>query len=394
MGRIYAESELVIIAAAGSTSHYGLPGVSTRPREAQISIELDTDVQLIEMLHIDSELSRSVWAKRGWTHQEGYLATRRLVFTDNEVSYVCDHGVRQESVHRPNIEDHDFYMENSYPGFPLESDARSHIIDVLQSYSARKLSFEGDILSACTGTLEKLVNLHFWGIVARISASTLNTELSLEWRNHPYPGKRRTNFPSWSWVATTGPKWIEVIDKRTQRNQENFRSFVAEVLTTDGRWLTSENHIESRYDPLPEGSGPTLRLTGSFYTASLMPGKPQKHGEEPEERPLVVFQYTGATGDETEFVFSLWLDTDLTDAALPDTVKAVPLYGTYGVDRSWTLGIPPAFMILQAVGDHYRRIGLTERTCLIRSKKIGSSRQMRPGDVIPRPGDEETIYIE
>jgi len=392
MGRIYAESELVIIAAAGSTSHYGLPGVSTRPREAQRAIELDTDVQIIEIPDSVRQLDKSVWATRGWTHQEGYLAKRRLIFTDSEVSYVCDHGVWKESVQRPDIDDHDFHMKNNYPGWPLHSDSRfkyrSRVAHVLGNYSARDLSYEGDILSACTGTLEKLVNLHFWGTVGRVSASPFDTELSLEWRSVPRPGQKRTNFPSWSWVATTGPKLIQV---NTHRND---RSFVAEILTTDGRWLTSENQIESRYDPLPEGSGPTLRLTGSFYTASLMSGKLPKLGEEREERPLVVLQYTGSTGDETELVFQLWLDTGLTDAVLPDTVKAVPLYGIHGVERAWNCGSSPAFVVLQAVGDHYRRIGATDRSCSIRSKKTGLSRQMRPGDVIPRPGDEETIYIE
>ena len=388
MGRIYAESELVIIAAAGSTSHYGLPGVSTRPREAQRTIELETDIQLIEMFDMESNLRQSVWGTRGWTHQEGYLATRRLVFTDNEVSYSCDRGIWQESVQRPDIDDHDFYMKNYFPGFPMDIRPVYHIAHVLKSYSARKLSFDGDILSACTGTLEKLVDLHFWGIVARVSTSTFNIELSLEWRSWPYPGRKRTNFPSWSWVAATGPKLIEV---NTQRSN---RSFVAEVLTTDGRWLTPDNQIESRYDPLPEGSGPTLRLTGSFYTASLMSSKLQKYGEEPKKRPLVIFQHTGAIGDETEVAFELWLDTELTDAVSPDTVKAVPLNGRYDVGRHWQFYSCPAFMVLQAVGDHYRRIGATERNCLIRSKTTGLSRRMRRDDLIPRPGDEEIIYIE
>jgi len=389
MGRIYAESELVIIAAAGRTSDYGLPGVSTRFREAQRVIELDTDVQLIEMFDMDSTLRESVWAERGWTHQEGYLATRRLVFTDKEVSYLCGRGKWQESVQRPGIDDHDFHMETNLPDFPLGSDSGTRVPDVLNSYSARKLSFEGYILSACTGTLEKLVDLHFWGIVARISASTPNIELSLEWINYPSPGQKRTNFPSWSWVASTGPKFIDV-NITTKDN----RSFVSEVLTIDGRWLASESQTESRYDPLPEGSGPTLRLRGSFYTASLMSGKLQKYGEGSEERPLVVFQHNGATGDETEIVCELWLDAEPTDALLPDTVKVVPLYGDWSPYRAWGSGLTPAFVVLQAVGDHYRRIGATYRECSIRSKKTGLSRKIGRDDVTPRPGDEETIYIE
>ncbi|CAN9392493.1 unnamed protein product [Alternaria alternata] len=56
MGRIYAEAELVIIAAAGSSSNYGLPGVGTKARKAQRRARLENDVEMIEMNESDHEL--------------------------------------------------------------------------------------------------------------------------------------------------------------------------------------------------------------------------------------------------------------------------------------------------------------------------------------------------
>jgi hypothetical protein len=41
MDRIYTQAELVIIAAAGNDPDYGLPGVSSRGRKPQATIQLD-----------------------------------------------------------------------------------------------------------------------------------------------------------------------------------------------------------------------------------------------------------------------------------------------------------------------------------------------------------------
>ncbi|CAN9374135.1 unnamed protein product [Alternaria alternata] len=416
MGRIYSEAELVIIAAAGDSSDYGLPGVGVRAREAQRRTRLDNDVEFIEMNKPDNELRSSTWAQRGWTYQEGYLATRRLVFTDKEVLYVCNQGAWQESVQRPAMENDSHYLTMAnefFPGTSL-SPYRSHrrVYRFLENYSARELSYDNDILNACTGVLNKLVSHHFWGMVAPQLDINSCTPLSLVWRSLN-PGQRRQGFPSWSWVATTGPKTINSCDW-----EDPNEGYVAHIRTTDGRWLSAEEQTNSRCDPIPMNFGPTLRLRGTLYTGLLSThteyGAPETHGTESDteseyerdnerdDEPVVVFQATDGDSGEIEIVFNLLLDIKLTGSDLKNDIKAVLILGStkgYRTIEEYENGGDPVFMILQVVGDHYKRIGITDykNICWILEKKTG---KMRTNDFTIKlsydacRGSEQFIYIE
>jgi hypothetical protein len=407
MGRIYAEAELVIIAAAGSSSNYGLPGVGTKARKAQRRARLENDVEMIEMNESDHKLHTSTWAQRGWTHQEGYLATRRLVFTDKEVLYVCNQGTWQESVQRPavgNNRGHLTMLNNCFPPTAISPDnAHKIVYDVLDDYSNRELSYDSDILNACIGVLNRLVgHYHFWGMVAPRLDSGQCIPLCLGWRSW-IPGKRREGFPSWSWVAITGSKWIP-----RSILEDHREGYVAYIRTTDGRWLLPEEQTESQCDPLPMNFGPTLRLRATLYTASLSThtkyGASETHDtqsdHELDNEPVVVFQSTDGESEEIELVFKLWLDTELTELDLNNTVKAILVSDSTRKDRDiepYSLG--PAFMILQAVGQHYKRIGITdyEHRCWILKKETGMIREKPRGLRLSYEactGSEEVIYIE
>jgi hypothetical protein len=396
MGRIYAESELIIIAAAGSSSHYGLPGVSITPRQAQGIVELDPGVDLIATIDPTSVLANSTWATRGWTYQEGYLATRRLVFTDNEVLYVCGQGEWQESVQRPTMDFAGYCLRGSHI-FPNTVGSEETFFGFLSNYSARNLSFESDIFNACIGVLEKVATRHFWGMAAIHSNSSSRFQLCMQWIS-AYPGQRREGFPTWSWAATTGPK--SMLRSSMWRNLD----FLAEIRTVDGRWLTLENQTESRYDTLPEDFGATLRLTGTFYTAFLISSPTCikfQHGEELEEDPewktSLVFQHANVDGDDIDIAFEVRLDTKPTDSVLQHTVKAVPVQGGIKLDGSWIDVVAPNFMILQAVGDHYRRLGLTYHECWRPNKDASVMRWKTYDHASLHPdcrGDKEVIYVE
>ncbi|KAB2104730.1 hypothetical protein AG0111_0g7033 [Alternaria gaisen] len=406
MGRIYSEAELVIIAAAGDSSNYGLPGVSTKARRAQRKARLENDVEMIEMNDPDHELRTSTWAQRGWTHQEGYLATRRLVFTDKEVLYLCNQGAWQEPVQRSAMENDVRYLIMASVLFPKMSlsphGIRRRVYRFLEHYSARKLSYDNDILNACTGVLNRLVSHHFWGMVApRLDASSF-IPLCLMWRSLN-PGQRRQGFPSWSWVVTTGPKNIN-----SCHWEDPNEGFVAYIRTTDGRWLSPEEQTESRYDPLAINFGPTLRLRATLYTAFLSThtkyGAPEtldtESDNELENEPVVVFQCTDGDNGEIEIAFYLSLDTELTESDMKKDIKAILVSGSTREDRGpgpYLLG--PAFMILQVVGHHYKRIGITdyEHRCWILEKKTGLIRKKDPDVILSYKackGSEETIYIE
>lgn len=402
MGRIYAEAELVIVAAAGDSSNYGLPGVGMQSREIQRRTRLENDIEIMEMNEPDDELDMSTWAQRGWTHQEGYLATRRLVFTDTQVLYVCNQGAWQESVQRPVMADNSGYLKmfnDCFPRPPFFEDMADQIVyDFLDDYSKRELSYDSDILNACIGVLNRLVShYHFWGMVAPRSFRQCRP-LCLTWRSW-VPGKRRAGYPSWSWVGTTGPKRIKCYYGW---------DYVTHIRTTDGHWLPLEEQPESRSDPLPVNFGPTLRLRATLYTASLSTNTKyaatgiQYTGPDtkPEEKSVVVFQSTDGDGSEIEIVFKLWLDSELTESDLKNAFKAILAYGSTREDRDEPSYSPgPVFMIIQAVGHHYKRIGITdhEYSCWILEKRTGILRERPDGLVLSYEackGSEETIYIE
>ncbi|KAF2034271.1 hypothetical protein EK21DRAFT_50030, partial [Setomelanomma holmii] len=88
MGRITSQAHFTTVAAAGSDCGYGLPGVSARDRTPQECLPIDQEV-LMQFYDTSEKLSASTWASRGWTFQEDCLSRRRLIFTEQEVSFLC-----------------------------------------------------------------------------------------------------------------------------------------------------------------------------------------------------------------------------------------------------------------------------------------------------------------
>ncbi|KAK1830427.1 heterokaryon incompatibility protein-domain-containing protein [Podospora conica] len=100
MNLIYKQSELTIIAAAGSGPTYGLPGVSRPrpdvPQESMLKlgrygivpIMSDGELAAAHARRMDLFLG-STWNSRGWTYQEAVVSRRRLIFTDLLVVYQC-----------------------------------------------------------------------------------------------------------------------------------------------------------------------------------------------------------------------------------------------------------------------------------------------------------------
>jgi hypothetical protein len=88
MGKIYAESTLTIIAAAGSDPDHGIPGVSSTMRIQRPSIRVGRHC-LVGVRPPAHEIKRSKWNSRSWTYQEALLPKRRLVFTDTQTYFQC-----------------------------------------------------------------------------------------------------------------------------------------------------------------------------------------------------------------------------------------------------------------------------------------------------------------
>lgn len=89
MNLVYGSSAITVIAAAGKDPTYGLQGVRKRPRQEQQVICIANRMLLPTNLNIQHQVISSDWNTRGWTFQEAYLSTRRLVFTDCMVYFQC-----------------------------------------------------------------------------------------------------------------------------------------------------------------------------------------------------------------------------------------------------------------------------------------------------------------
>ncbi|KAI6084285.1 heterokaryon incompatibility protein-domain-containing protein [Hypoxylon rubiginosum] len=226
MGRIYSNAFLTIIAAAGADAQYGLPGVGECHRVEQLEIKVD-DYKLIQIFPMgSSSIKGTKWASRGWTYQEGYLSRRRLIFTDQQVIYLCTGLFAPESVAQPlrtDMLDADgnppfldliphastFTGSNSYT-----PDYRPRfLLNQISEYTRRELSYETDSLDAFKGVLasyetnKKIPINHLWGIPVQGESKS---SLSLLWY-HKNVATRRPGFPSWSWAGWAGEvSWVSI----------------------------------------------------------------------------------------------------------------------------------------------------------------------------------------
>ena len=87
---IYNNAIATIIAAAGTDSMYGLPGVGRTPGAAQPFARVGKH-RLVSTLSTPKDLiTRSRWNTRAWVYQEALFSRRRLIFTEQQVFFKCN----------------------------------------------------------------------------------------------------------------------------------------------------------------------------------------------------------------------------------------------------------------------------------------------------------------
>lgn len=221
MDQIYANAAITIIAAADGDTDMGLCGVSM-PRQPQQRIDIQ-DVSLLELPLGHEDLTSSKWATRGWTYQEGYFSTRRLIFTNTQILFLCNGMYAAESLQRllnaPCSTDETERFKHLIPQLKISesrfSDSYSvkHLRTHAEEYSKRELTRSDDSLNAFLGVLSyyaegtaaftsPVLRLP-WGLVADKHAEKDNFSLHFFW-NHAKPATRRGDFPSWSWTGWGG----------------------------------------------------------------------------------------------------------------------------------------------------------------------------------------------
>lgn len=263
MGTIYRQAFLTIIAASGEDANAGLTGIRPGSRQKQRVVEViprdesnklgmalvttcdHPPVNIGGLTNTENEVESSYWNSRGWTFQERALSRRCLIFTKDQVSWVCDGAVSCEESRYENPD----VLEKLDSAMPLHIKFRRQpllswkTIDgplaratfdqnnfwkryevATNTFSKRTLDRQGDIHAAFQGVAEAFGRTYgetfHWGHPRSCF------EMSLSWgHSHchkwkvPYlrtenvddgktSSKEQVVLPSWSWMSWIGDHYI------------------------------------------------------------------------------------------------------------------------------------------------------------------------------------------
>lgn len=359
MDCIYSQAELTIIATDENPT-LGLPGVGA-PRKTQQCLQIN-NVELIKTYHCDELILSSKWASRGWTFQEGYLSRRKLIFTKQEVVYLCDDMYCQESVRKdiPLLQTGQRQglageaLQGLSPMSTNERKGRVELDDLLNEYNSRELGWPSDILNACQGILRGLSIQHNWGLPIlptswwdKARQLQGSYTMILYWQSDE-PQKKRENFPTWSWTGWEGSKIFYNYDRYYAD------ASTIEAKSTTEKWLRLEQCFDQNGSSLATALSQRIRITGltvplaqyivnQAWINHRMPGY-----QPPHKGPHAVFPYS----DNVDIVATVHLDQQGADPnILHDAVGLL-------INRHRRRRYRGIMLVLKPSGDHYHRIGI------------------------------------
>jgi hypothetical protein len=256
---IYRSAVFTLIAACGNDCNAGLAGLrsGTRKFEQKEVVVIPPSEQQPGMSLLSScksyrspgptdgrgkeDIDRSVWNTRGWTLQERVLSRRNLIFTKEQVMWVCDTAYFCEESHfeHPSLE-HDSYIRTAseipirYSLFqPFPSAASFQSIDgavlttsqqrfwqkyklLVTWFTERSFTYPGDAFDGFRGIIDALERLSGEKFLWCHPRSRFGPSLFWTPVSHVVPRRRtelttlpmtnlNTNvtFPSWSWLGWT-----------------------------------------------------------------------------------------------------------------------------------------------------------------------------------------------
>ncbi|KAK7978670.1 hypothetical protein PG988_006160 [Apiospora saccharicola] len=262
MGEIYSHAEITLLASNGANASCGLAGLGSLDRHVRARQTVCGATFQECARHVSHFIKDSAWATRGWTFQESFLSRRRVIFTESEVSFLCNCMHFAESWRAPlgmmemistiPFEGLTLPLYTSYGSYKHKP--RADMINAcLEQYATRKLTYPSDALDACTGVLKRLGTDKEMFISGLLTERELLTSTSLNYDNiqnrylapyfladrvlfgtdepsvhsrsknkyimcmawyHKDPSPRRSAFPSWSFLGWDGPATMGMPDSK------------------------------------------------------------------------------------------------------------------------------------------------------------------------------------
>lgn len=186
MGKIYQNSLVTLVALEGEDVTQGLPGISVNRRQTTTTfVHLGLVAMALMEGGICKSISESTWMTRGWTYQEALLSQKLLVFSKDMLHLIYHDEIKTESAEPLYCYDFPEVFRRKDP----------YILDQLEGFNARQLTFQSDVLRAFTGVLSLFDSRHFYGVPSN-DFDMVVLWRQLDWHSVPRPSDGDEVLPS------------------------------------------------------------------------------------------------------------------------------------------------------------------------------------------------------
>jgi hypothetical protein len=214
MDHIYANGLFTIVALSAPDANAGLAGVRHGTRQLFSLVERVHGQDLVTVFpDVWDTFNSSTYITRGWTFQEHLLSKRQLYITSHQAYWECSEDLRAEDIVGTRSFD-----SKLNPIKDLLERGEADLItwfgfyeSMVQNYTKRLLSNQYDIFEAFAGVASRLGPWCNQRMAAGIPLGPLFRALFFIPLSPNFPEARRRrclpnrNFPTWSWLAWSGP---------------------------------------------------------------------------------------------------------------------------------------------------------------------------------------------
>lgn len=212
MHMIYGKASATIIARQGHDAHYGLRGLRgiSQPRDfTQEIFTLGRGIRVVKRRWYQPNYKPSKWNSRGWTFQEDFFSSRKIIFDDDCVRWHCNALLCHEESTVQDRGAHGDYQALALLFSGLHPNMAS-LRSLLQDYNCRDFSYPEDVLKAFWGTAAALTTSFKGGFIGGLPAVFF--DIALLWQPHDQMQRRVARdphsqtywLPSWSWAGWSG----------------------------------------------------------------------------------------------------------------------------------------------------------------------------------------------
>lgn len=222
MGAIYANASVTIMAVQGEHGNSGLRGLRgiSEPRNLRQVVHLMTGGRKVtqspvEATNYELACENTVWATRGWTFQEDFFSTRKLIFDGDSLRWECGAAIWRERVEWSS---HHRWMHNDTSRNRCLFDSQvpnfNEFGTIIRSYNRREFTYPEDVLDAFAGVCFALGWSLAGGLVSGLP--TASFDIFLLWKPEGSVLRRKCKvaekycLPSWSWVGWSGSVKMDI----------------------------------------------------------------------------------------------------------------------------------------------------------------------------------------